>query len=238
MLVSRARIVTTLAAAGRDGEAKHELDDAEKSAPPGWTTPLQVVSALDAHRFAEAVALLERDNFYRGQHSRTLMLQYADALRETGRAGDAYTVTLELVDGDKRDCEAKATLAALKAERQDAAGARKLVAPALQARTEADTGPVATRCAVLSAAAVGDAQGAASWLRRVADDERLFKDWSLDIQGTTGRRLLHASIYPLSRVASAPAVLDAVRALDRAYAAARQVSVELLTDVTPTGGGL
>jgi hypothetical protein len=163
---------------------------------------------------------------------------YANALREAGRAGDALPVAAELVDGDQHDCEAKATLAGLKFERQDGAAARKLVAPALQARDAADVGPVAIRCGVHSAAAVGDVPGAAAWLRRVAGDERLLRDWSLNILGTTGRSLLHAPIYPWSRVAGAPAVLDAVRALDRVYAAARQVSVEILADVTPAAGGL
>jgi tetratricopeptide (TPR) repeat protein len=238
MLVSRAHIVTTLATAGRDSEATRELDGAVSLSPPGWRTPLQVDSALDERRFADALALLERDNFYQRQHSRTLTLMYANALREAGRAGDALPVAAELVDGDQHDCEAKATLAGLKFERQDGAAARKLVAPALQARDAADVGPVAIRCGVHSAAAVGDVPGAAAWLRRVAGDERLLRDWSLNILGTTGRSLLHAPIYPWSRVAGAPAVLDAVRALDRVYAAARQVSVEILADVTPAAGGL
>ncbi len=236
MLIARARIVGTLAVAGRGEEAQRELDAAASLVPDGWTAPLQVECALDARRFADALALLKRDNLFR--RSRTLTLQYVNVLRENGRAGDAYTTASALVDDDERDCEAKATLAGLKAERQEVAVARKLVAPALQARGAADVGPVGIRCGIHSAAALGDAQGAAAWLRRIADDERWFKDWSLNIQGTTGRRLLHAPIYPWSRVAGTPAVLDAERVLDRAYAAARQVSVEVLADITPVPGGL
>ena len=81
-----------------------------------------------------ALALLERDNFYQRQHSRTLTLTYANVLREAGRAGDAYRRAARIGRGDEHDCEAKATLAGLKFERQDVAAARKLVAPAMQAR--------------------------------------------------------------------------------------------------------
>ncbi len=236
MMASRANVVTTLAVAGRGEEAKRELDAAESTAASAWAAPVQVASALDARRFSDAAALLNRDKLY--QRSRTLTLEYANVLREAGRAGDAYAVAAGLVDADEHDCEAKATLAGLKFERQEGGTARKLVAPALQARASADIGPVGIRCGVHSAAAIGDVPGAAAWLRRVADDERLFRDWSLNIQGMTGRRLLRAPIYPWSRVAGAPAIADAVRALDRVYVAARQVSVEILADVTPTAGGL
>jgi TolB-like protein len=236
MTASRAHVVTTLAISGRAEEAKRELDAPEGTVVSGWAAPVQVACALDARRFSDALTLLNRDNLYR--RSRALTLQYADVLRETGRAADAYTVAAELADGDEHDCEAKATLAALKFERQDGAAARKLVAPALQARSASDIGPVAIRCGLHSAAALGDVPAAAAWLRRVADDERLFREWSLNIVGITGRGVLRAPIYPWSRVAAAPAVLDAVRALDRVYAAARQVSIDVLSDVTPAAGGL
>jgi TolB-like protein len=236
MTVIRADVVRTLDVAGRGEEAKRELGTAESTSASAPLAELQIACALDARRFSDAAALLERDNLY--QRSRTLTLEYANVLREVGRAADAYAVATVLVGADAQDCEAKATLAALKAERQDGAAARKLVAAALQARSSADIGPVAIRCGVHSAAALGDAPGAAALLRRVADDERLFRDWSLNIQGSTGRRLLRAPIYPWSRVAGAPAVLDAVHALDRMYAAAREVSAQILADVTPAAGGL
>jgi len=236
MIASRANIVTTLAVSGRGEEAKRELDGLDATVASGWAAPVQVACALDARRFPDALMLLNRDNLY--QRSRTLTLQYANVLRETGRAADAYMVAAGLSDTDEHDCEAKATLAALKFERQDGAAARKLVAPALQARASSDIGPIAIRCGVHSAAALGDVPGAAAWLRRVANDERLFRDWSLNILGTTGRGILRAPVYPWSRVASAPAILDAMRALDRVYAAARQVSADVLSDVTPPAGGL
>jgi hypothetical protein len=146
-------------------------------------------------------------------------------------------VAAALVDADDHDCEARATLAALQTDRRDTAAARKLVLPALQARASADLGPLALRCAVHSTAAIGDAQGAAALLGRVADDERLFRDWSLNILGTTGRHLLRAPIYPWSRVSGAPIVVDALRALERTYAARQRQSAEILADVTPSQGG-
>jgi hypothetical protein len=50
--------------------------------------------------------------------------------------------------------------------------------------------------------------------------------------GTTGRRLLRAPIFPWTRVARDPAVVGAVRVLDRAYAEAQRQSAAALADVS------
>ena len=52
------------------------------------------------------------------------------------------------------------------------------------------------RCAVHSAAAVGDAAFAGSLLTRIAGDERLRREWAMNILGVTGSRLLRSALYP------------------------------------------
>jgi TolB-like protein len=231
LVISRGDIITTLAAAGRPDEARREIDAAQQAGGGDWLRPFAIGLALDDGRFADALALLDRDAYYR--QSPNLTLEYANALRGAGRARDASAVAASLVGADAGNCDARATLAALDAEHGDLAGARRLVAPALQARSPADEGPLWLRCAVRSDAAIGNGRAAAALLRRIAADDRLFKAWSLDIMGTTGRRLLRAPTYPWTRISRDPAVVDAVRILDRSYAEAQRQSAAALADVTP-----
>ena len=103
-----------------------------------------------------------------------------------GQRDEAYREASKLVDRAPNNCEAKAALAALRQERRDSSGARRLVAPALQTSVAPEPSPSSLRCAALSAAAIGDAPGAAAILGRIAGDERMLRAWALEITGTTG----------------------------------------------------
>src|SRR4029453_10124769 len=83
------------------------------------------------------------------------------------RRGGAARQAARLVQKDPQNCEAVAFLAALRHERGEAAAARRMVGPALAVDPE-DAGPSRLRCAVLSAAAIGDASRAGALVRHIA----------------------------------------------------------------------
>jgi TolB-like protein len=228
MTASQAGVVTTLAAAGRSADAAGAL--AAASDPHGtWIQAPRIQVALQEHQFTAALSLF--GDWRTGDPG--LGAQYANVLRSAGRGAEARTVATELVRLDRTNCEAKATLAGLTAERGQTAAARQLVAEAIASGRLEDIGPVALRCAIQSVAAIGDAGAAAAFLRRIAADERLQREWTLNMMGTTGSARLRAALYPWNRVADQPAVVEARRVLDRALAAARQQSGEALGDITP-----
>jgi hypothetical protein len=122
----------------------------------------------------------------------------------------------------------------LRAERGQTANARQLVAPALRAGAAADVGPSALRCAVVSAAAVGDANEAASLLARIAGDERLLRYWAFEAMGVTGSKTLRRNMFPWIAVHDQPSFVAARDRMNAAYGSARQKIANLLGNVTPS----
>jgi TolB-like protein len=233
MTTIRGRIVSTLAAAGRDADAVRELDAAAGTGAPLART-FRVGFALDQHQFAAALGMFGDGG--RASGNAAMTLQYANALRGAGRADDARAVAGRLVQQDRNDCAARATLAALTFDHGQTAAARQLVADTLRSARTEDIGPLGLRCVLFSAAAVGDGALAGSVLNRIATDERLRREWALNILGVTGARVLRAAPYPWSRVADLPPVVEGRRALERAGAKARQQAADALADVTPAAG--
>src|SRR5262249_36841725 len=132
------------------------------------------------------------------------------ALRMVGRRDEAYRAATTLVKRNPGSCEANAVLASLKAERGQAAASRQLVRSALRAGAAAEVGPSALRCAVMSAAAVGDGLQVGALLRRTAADEQLLRRWALvEISGMSGSRLLRRAVFPWTRVEAQPAFAEA-----------------------------
>jgi hypothetical protein len=124
-------------------------------------------------------------------------------------------------------------LAGLRVERGQVSQARQLVAPALRAGTAPDVGPLALRCAVTSAAALGDANGAAALLDRISGEERLLRYWAFEIMGVTGSNTLRRNVFPWTAVHDQAVFVGARERMDGAYAAARQKIGQLLAGVTP-----
>jgi tetratricopeptide (TPR) repeat protein len=230
MSVTRSDMVDIQSALGRFDEAQRELDAAPKG-DASWKTPSRLTVLLGRHQYDAALALFEQNALPR--QVPIFQLEYANTLRMAGRADEAYREATNLVVASPGDCAANATLAALKQERGLSNAARQLVAPALAAAASADVGPVSLRCGVLSLAAIGDAQGIAEQLRRVAGSERLLRAWAVDIMGMSGGALLKAGLFPVSRVIAQPAVVDARRELDRAYAIASEQISRTIGDITP-----
>ena len=217
-------IVDVESAMGRFDEAQRELDAAPGDAAS--KTAFRLTLLLGRRQYDAVVAL------YVQAPVPQFRLEYVESLRMAGRADDAYREAMSLVAENPSNCAANATLAALRYERGLANLARQAVAPALAAAASENAGPQSLRCGVLSLAATGDAEGVAAQLRRIAGGERLLRAWALDTE-PTGSALLKNGRYPISRVIEHPAVVDARRELDRAYAAVAAQVGAALGDVTP-----
>jgi non-specific serine/threonine protein kinase len=222
MDVNHADIVSALLALGRFDEAQKELDAAPDATAAAWKTPLSLAIALDRKQYDAALSLLRTGTLIKD--APIFALNYVAALRMAGQRDEAYREASKLVDRAPNNCEAKAALAALRQERRDSSGARRLVAPALQTSVAPTTSPSALRCAALSAAAIGDAPGAAAILGRIAGDERMLRAWALEITGTTGSKLLRRGMFPWTHVYDQPEVVEARAKLDDAYARERDIA--------------
>jgi hypothetical protein len=181
MDVNHADLVSALSMLGRFDEASRELTDAPD--PNGmWKPPLRVALALEQRRYDEALRTIRDLKLVETVPVFALTNVYA--LRMAGRSDEAMTQAQALVARKPADCEARAAVAGLRQERGQQAAARQLVASALaNARTPAH-GPLAVRCAALSAAAVADAPLAADLLKRIAVDEVMLRGWGQEIMGT------------------------------------------------------
>jgi TolB-like protein len=222
MDVNHADIVSALLALGRFDEAQREIDAAPDETASSWKTPLRLAIALDRKQYDAALALLRTGTLIR--ETPMFAFSYVAALRMAGQRDEAYREASKLVDRAPRSCEARAALAALKQERGDATGARRLVASALEASATPTVLPSALRCAALSAAAIGDAAEAAALLGHIAADERMLRACALEITATTGSKLLRRGIFPWTHVDDRPQVIEARAKLDEAYRREREIA--------------
>jgi TolB-like protein len=116
-------------------------------------------------------------------------------------------------------CEAKAIKAGLLLDLGRDGEARTL------ARSLAGTFP---RCAVLRAAAIGDAAAAGAELQNVAADEGALRSWMQIHFGVTGESAFQLRLYPWSKVADAPDVRAAHQAIAIGFAHMRKIADEEL----------
>jgi non-specific serine/threonine protein kinase len=226
MDVNHGDIVSALLAQGRYDEAQKEIDSVPDSTAATWKMPLRLAVALDRRQYDAALALLRQGTLMRDVPM--FALNEVAALRMAGDRDQAYKEAARLVNKTPDSCEAKAALAGLKQERGEAAAARQLVAPALQAAALPDVLPSSLRCGALSAAAVGDASRTAAFLRRIAEDERMLRAWAVEITGTTGSTSLRRGMFPWTHVHDRPEVAAARARLDEAYRREREVATAAL----------
>jgi hypothetical protein len=186
---------------------------------------------LDQGHYDRALQTLEHGNLMR--EAPVFTLGYVTVLRMVDRRDDALREAVRLVQAQPASCEAKAVLAGLRMERGQTTQAHQLAAPALKAGAALDVGPSALRCAATSAAALGDANGAAAILDRIAGDQRLLRYWAFEVMGVTGSKTLRRNMFPWTTVHDQPAFVAARERMDGAYAAARQKIGQLLSAVTP-----
>jgi TolB-like protein len=229
MDINHADIASCLSMLGRFDEARAELDTATNASD--WKTPLRVALVLDQGQYDLALQTLEQGNLMR--EAPIFALGHVTVLRMVNRRDDALREATRLVQAQPASCEAKAVLAGLRAERGQLAQAQQLVAPALKAGAAADVGPSALRCAVTSAAALGDGNAAAAILDRIAGDERLLRHWAFKVMGVTGSKTLRRNMFPWTVVRDQRVFVAARERLDGAYEATRQKIGQLLGSVTP-----
>ena len=229
MDVNHADITSCLSTLGRFDEARQELESAPDTS--GWKTSLRMALELDRGRYDRALETLERGNLVK--ELPILALSQVTLLRMVNRRDEALRVATRLVQTQPSFCEAKAVLAGLRAERGQVAAARQLVAPALRAGASMEVGPSAIRCAVTSAAAIGDANAAAALLDRIASSERLLRYWAFEVRWESGSKTLRRNLFPWMGVYNQPVFAAARGRLDGAYVAIRQKIGTLLSDVTP-----
>ena len=224
-------VVDLLIGLGRADEAQRDIDGGPGPGDAPWKTEGRIEVMLGRRQLAAALKLFEQ--YARLRQIPAVQRAYVGTLQMAGRTDEAYREATSLVAANPADCLANATLAALRQERGMASLARQSVAPAVAAAMTETAGPVSIRCGVLSLAAVGDASGVGAQLRRIAGSERLLRGWTLQIAGSSGGALLKAGRFPVGGVLAQPAVVEARRALDQAYAAAAVQVAAALGDVTP-----
>jgi TolB-like protein len=229
MDINHADITSCLSMLGRFDEARAELE--ASGGASGGKAPLRMALDLDQAHYDKALQALEQGNLMR--EAPIFTLGYVTVLRMVNRRDDALREATRLAQAQPGYCEAKAVLAGLRVERGQLAQARQLVAPALKAGTATDVGPSALRCAVTSAAAMGDADGAAKLLDRIAADERLLRYWAFEVMGVTGSKTLRRNMFPWTAVHDQPVFVAARERLNRAYAATRQKISVLLGEGAP-----
>jgi hypothetical protein len=141
-------------------------------------------------------------------------------LAAAGRVGDARAGSKKLIEQYPDFCEARAVRVGLLAKTEQAE-ARKEAEAILANAAAPDTTPARVRCAAVAAAAAGDAQVAAAWLRQIADAETLLRVWAIPLDGASAQTALEQSWYPWRSVARDPAVIKGREAIQAGYARLR-----------------
>ncbi len=154
-------------------------------------------------------------------------LRRVRALATSGRVGDATAASAQLVEQYPEFCEARAVRVGLlvSAGRREA---RKEAESILARAAAPDRTPAHARCAAVAAAAAGDAQVAAAWLRQIADAEPLLRIWAIPLDGVSAQTALQQSWFPWRNVAGNSAVRKGREAIQAGYARLRAEIAPLL----------
>jgi len=160
-------------------------------------------------------------------------LLWVQALAAADRASTALDEATRLADEYPGFCDARAARAGLLRDAGHADEARRTADEILAAAAAPDAPAWRARCAAMAAAALGDADAAGSWLRRIAADEAMLHQWTLLRDGVSGHRALVHDWYPWTNVSAHPAVEAGTEALEVAYEDVRREIGPLLPG--PTG---
>jgi hypothetical protein len=145
----------------------------------------------------------------------------AAVLVREGRPADADTMLSIVTRVNPSFCEARALLAAVKVQEGKGADAKRLANEILQAaRADKDDAPWA-RCAAMAAAAIGDADGATSWVTKAAADQRSLMLWSQTSAVLSPLPAIRQNVFPWSNVTAHAGFSSAVARLEAALVAAR-----------------
>jgi TolB-like protein len=158
----------------------------------------------------------------------TAVVPYAQTLVMAGRSGEALAAMRKTLAAAPSYCEGSALLGGLLIDGGESnEGQRRLVE--ILRRAEAPDAPAAlSRCAATASAALGDADRAAGWLRRIAGHEGLLRLWALEVGGFSGDLQIRSRLYPWGKVADTDAVRSAEREIEQGYGGLRTVADQAL----------
>jgi TolB-like protein len=234
MDISRADIATALVELDRQEEARRELS-VQSASPAGRSLVVSRVWTIDLDTGRQKDAIQSMRAFPSLRSIAPFWRTFAAALRTAGEANEARVEASQLVQKFPDDCEARALLAGLRAERGQAAAGRQMAGAILQAASDESARPSTVRCGVAAAAALSDVVKVTSLLARIATRDDLLRYWSLEINGQTGAMALRGRVYPwtnlTSRTEMATAMAEARRPLDAAYAREREVARAALAPI-------
>ena len=160
-----------------------------------------------------------------------LMVPYARTLQMAGQAAQAVTLLRSRLADQPAFCEGRALLGGLLI---DSGAVREGVSmlTAVLAEADAPGAPAAMfRCAATASAALGDAERAGQWLRRIAAREDALRLWALEVAGSTGDVPVTFREYPWGKLADKDAVRTAMDEIQAGYGRLRAIAAEALEGV-------
>ena len=153
---------------------------------------------------------------------------HAADLAAAGRPADAVALLTTLSSMYPGSCEARAMNAAVLYKQGRLDEALRLANEITSRAARAADGSGWARCAVMAASAVNDAPRASAAIARIAGSDRELRAWgsaSVVLDGETG---LKQGVFPWGNVATAPAVVEAVKRLDAALVRSRADAARVL----------
>jgi tetratricopeptide (TPR) repeat protein len=209
----------------RFADAEQELNKAGRGRP--WWNWMAAKIQFEQSRFERGIAILGADRGF-ARYPPVLMM-YASALASTGRTHEALGLIADAAAGSSALCERDAMVAALESETGAGLNAAKRVAQILDNATSAGGFTPNYSCAALAFAGAGRGDLSAGWLKRLAQDEPSLRQWATVSIVSSPAMALRRRWYPWNKVANGPALVEAERTLQDAYARLRADAATVLS---------
>jgi TolB-like protein/predicted Zn-dependent protease len=206
-------LASAYASAGSPEGAKQAIENGEAARPDRpWWKQMRARLETEQGRYEGAIQALGTDPSVESTPIVWLMGRVVP-LALAGRMTEARREAARLVERYPAYCEGGAVLAAVEVDTGAIEQGRQRAAAILAAATRADAEPAMKVCAALAAAGSGDSAEAASWLSRVAGDDRAIRLWTR--QAIFGAALSFRSRwYPWNKVLESQPVRVAASQLE------------------------
>ncbi|MCX6538165.1 MAG: protein kinase [Acidobacteria bacterium] len=155
-------------------------------------------------------------------------LMLASSLMLDRRTADAATALTGITRLYPAACDAWAMLAGIHMVGADRAEGLRLEQQIVTQADKADDQAPWARCAAMTAAAVGDAVRAATWIARAAASDRVLRMWGATNGVMSPRAAIQQRLFPWRNVTANPGVISSVAALEASYARARGEATRIL----------
>jgi TolB-like protein len=185
-----------------------------------WWKQMRARLDTEQQRYDHAIELLQGDPSVESTPIVWLMGRVVP-MSLAGRNEEALAEVNRLAERYPAFCEGRALLAGLEMDGGLPDAGRALGAAILAEAGRNEAEPPARVCAALAAAAIGDAAEAASWLSRIAGDDRALRVWTRQAIYGVGLSF-RAGWYPWTKVAGSQPVKVAAGQLDQSLARLRE----------------